>query len=130
MGFIFGDRAMFDSFRDYKYFTRTERDYSVPKLNVDAPAEDQKEVISIVVLVPDKLTLDFDNHEVMSVELTNDPGLPVLCKCRQLVGKVYGFHECQARPRPMDIIASRERRIAIAITSRWQILPSSSIVLP
>lgn len=94
MCFIFGDRAMFDSFRHDKYFPRAERDNSLSKLNLDAPAEDQKEVISILVLVPNKLTLDFDNHEVMSVELTNDPGLPVLCKRRQLVGKVYGFHEC------------------------------------
>jgi hypothetical protein len=62
VGFILGHRAMFNSLGDYKYFARTQRDSSVSELNADAPAEDKKEIVSVVVLVPIEFALHFDDH--------------------------------------------------------------------
>jgi hypothetical protein len=78
MRFIFGDGTMFNALGNYKYFAGTQCDGSVSQLNVDASAEDQKEVVGFLVLMPNELTLHFDNHEVMSVELANDARLPML----------------------------------------------------
>ncbi len=86
MRFIFRDRAMFNPLGDHKNFTGTKHDHSVSKSNAHAPAEDKEKVVRILMLVPNKLALHFDYQQVMSIELADDAGLPVLCKRRQLVG--------------------------------------------
>jgi hypothetical protein len=91
--FILGHWTMFNAFGNDEYFTRTQRDGSVAQLNIDASAQDKKEIVGLVVLVPNELALHFDHHEVMSVELADDARLPIIRKCRQLVGQVYGFHD-------------------------------------
>jgi hypothetical protein len=40
--------------------------------------EDEKEVVRVLVRVPDKLTLDLDDHEVVPVELANGSWVPML----------------------------------------------------
>ena len=36
------------------------------------------EVVGVFVLVPNELAFDFDNHEIVTVELAHRPWLPVL----------------------------------------------------
>ena len=93
MCFMFSDGAMFDALGHYKYFARTQRDHSFSQLNADASAQYKKKVVGVIVLVPDKFTLHFDDHEVMPIELSDDAGLPIVCKRGQLFSQVYGVHK-------------------------------------
>lgn len=93
MSFFFCDGTVFDAFGHHENFARAQRDHSISQLNADASAQHEKEIVSVVMLVPDKLPLHFDDHEVMPVELPNDAGLPIICERGQLVGQVYGFHK-------------------------------------
>jgi hypothetical protein len=77
VGFVFCDWAMFHTLGDHKHFARTKPHGAVSELNDYAPAQDKKKIVRIVVLVPNKLALYFDHHQVMSVELTDHAGLPV-----------------------------------------------------
>jgi Protein of unknown function (DUF1326) len=56
----------------------TERDVSVMHANSDTALEDEEEVVRIVVLMPDKLALHLGHHHIVTVELPDDAGLPVL----------------------------------------------------
>jgi hypothetical protein len=68
--------------------------------NRDSPAQHQKEIIGVVVFVPDELALDLDDHEVVTIELTDRARLPELREGRQLLGEVDRFHRRQSlRPR-------------------------------
>jgi len=46
-------------------------------LDVDAPLDNQEEIIGIVVFVPNELALHLDDHQVVAVELPHHTGLPV-----------------------------------------------------
>jgi hypothetical protein len=93
MSFFICDGTMLDAFGHYKYFSRAQRDGSVSQLNGDAAAQHKKKIVRVIMLVPDKFALHFDDHEVMAVELPHDAGSPIICKRGQLVGQVYGFHK-------------------------------------
>ena len=54
--------------------------------------KDEEEVIGIIMFVPDEFPLHFYYHKVVIVELTNGSRLPVLSKCRELLGEVDGIH--------------------------------------
>jgi len=64
VGFVFCDWAMFHTLRDHKHFARTKPHGAVSKLNDYPPAQDEKKIVRIVVLVPNKLALYFDHHQV------------------------------------------------------------------
>ena len=93
MGLLGGDGSVLDTFGNDEYLARPDRNICVSKLNVDPAAENEKEVIRVVVLVPYELALHLDHHEVVSVELTDDAGLPVVRKGPELMRQVNGFHE-------------------------------------
>ena len=77
MGLVFGDRSVLNALGHHKYFARTKPNSAVSQLNGDMPNENQKEVVGIVVLVPNEFTLDFHDHEVVAVEAADDTRLPV-----------------------------------------------------
>ena len=93
MSLLFCDGTVFDAFGHHKNFTRAERDHSISQLNADASAQHEKKIVGVVMLVPDKLALHFDDHEVVAVELANNAGLKMIRKGGQLVGQVYSFHK-------------------------------------
>jgi hypothetical protein len=78
MRFILGYWTMFNAFGHDEYFTGTERDDSIPQLNVDASAQDKEEIVGLIVLVPNELALHFDYHQIMPVELADDSRLPII----------------------------------------------------
>jgi hypothetical protein len=91
--FLFGHRAMLDSLGDHEYFARPEGDHFLSKLNADAAAENKKEIVGVVMLVPDKFAFHLDYHQVMSVESTDDARLPVLRKGREFLSEIDRFHD-------------------------------------
>src|SRR3982751_30228 len=55
---LVGNGSMFDTFRDDEHLTRTERHIAIAQLDDEAAFEDEKEIVRVVVLVPNELTLD------------------------------------------------------------------------
>jgi hypothetical protein len=62
-------------------------------VNVQTAFENQKEVIRVVVRMSDKLAFGLDDHEVIAVELSDHPRLPVFRECRQLGCEICGLHK-------------------------------------
>jgi len=77
MSFLCCDRAMFDALRHNEHFSRASPDNPIAKLNFDLTRQDEKEIVRVIVFMPNKLPLHFDHHQVMPVELTHYAGLPV-----------------------------------------------------
>jgi hypothetical protein len=77
MGLVLSDRTVLNALGHYKYFAWTEPNSTVSQLNSDMSNENQKEIVSIVMLVPNKLTLDLDDHEVVTFEAADDVRLPI-----------------------------------------------------
>ncbi len=86
MGLIFGDGAVLDAFWDDEYFTWAEVDRTISQLNADASAENEEKIIRVVVLVPYEFAFEFDDHQVVTVELPDDAGLPVIGESREFLG--------------------------------------------
>jgi len=74
---LYGNGTMFDTLRNDEHFAGAECDDPVAQLNVHTTFENQKEVIRVVVLMPNKLAFNLDHHQVIAVELTDYTGLPV-----------------------------------------------------
>ncbi len=78
MGLVFSDRSVLDAIGHHKRFTWTKPNGAVSQLNSDMPSENQKEIVGIVVLVPNEFPLDLHDHEVVTVEATNNSRLPIV----------------------------------------------------
>ena len=70
--------TVLDTLGDDKQLAWTKRHVVLAHSDGNLPLEHEKEVIGLVVRVPDELALDLDHHQVMSVKLTDRSGLPVL----------------------------------------------------
>jgi hypothetical protein len=81
--FAFRHGPVLDAFGNHEDLAGTKRYGSVAHLNRDAAAQDEEEVVRIVVFVPHEFTLDFRDHDVVAVELADDARLPMLGKLRQ-----------------------------------------------
>ncbi len=77
MGLVFSDRSVLYALGHYKYFAWTKPNSAVSQLNSDMPNENQKEIVGIVVLVPNEFALDLHDHEVVAVEATDNSRLPI-----------------------------------------------------
>jgi len=78
MGLILGNGAVLNAFWDDKHFTWAKRNGPFSQLNANAPTENQEKIVRIVVLVPHEFALDFDDHQIVTVELSDYARLPVL----------------------------------------------------
>jgi hypothetical protein len=99
--FLFRDWAVFNTLRNNEYFAWTKADIAISHLYCDAPLEYQKKVVRFIVLVPDEWTFDFDDHEIVAVELADRSRLEVLGKQGELLGEIDSIHG-------WDVFALRE----------------------
>jgi hypothetical protein len=96
MGLVLSDRPVLNALRHHEYFAWTKPYSAVSQLNSDMSNENQKEVVGIVVLVPNEFALDLHDHEVVTVEATDDARLPIFRECREFIREIYcahGFHD-------------------------------------
>jgi hypothetical protein len=113
MGLLGRHRSVLDALGNDEDFARPELNDSVSKLDIDSAAQNQKEVIRVLVLVlvPHELALDFCDHEIVSIEIADDARLPVVFEFAELVGQVYGLYLYRASLR---CVGSARERIMIA----------------
>ena len=71
MRLFFSDGAMLDTLWNDEHLARTEGDVAVAHADGDAALEHKEEVVGVVVSVPNELTLDLDDHEVVTIELAD-----------------------------------------------------------
>jgi hypothetical protein len=90
-----GDGAVLYPFRDDEQFTWTKRNITLAHANVDTTLENKEEVIRVVVRVPDELTFDLDDHQIVAIELADDTGLPVTFEGSELFREIDGGHGVQ-----------------------------------
>jgi hypothetical protein len=64
---------------------RPKGDRSISKLNVEHALQDEKEVIGVVVFVPNKFAFHFHDHDIAIIELGDRTRRKVLGKRRQLL---------------------------------------------
>lgn len=83
---------MLYAFGHYEYFAWPEPNSAVPQLNSNMPGENQKEIVGIVVFVPNEFALDLYNHEVMPVEAADDARLPIFRKCGEFIREIDCVH--------------------------------------
>lgn len=80
VSFFFGYGTVLNTLGNDKQLTRPERDITFVHADGDASTEHEEEVVGVVVCVPNKLALDFDNHEIVTIELADNAWLPVTCE--------------------------------------------------
>ena len=89
MGFFLRHRLVIDATRNDEELALFECDHSVPQMNAQLAREDEKELVLTLVVMPDKLTFEFRELDVLAIELTYDAGTPGLGELPKLVGKVH-----------------------------------------
>jgi hypothetical protein len=77
MGLVLSDRPVLNALGHYKNFARTKPNSAVSQLNRDVPNENQEKIVRIVMFVPNEFPLDLHDHEVVTVEATDDSRLPI-----------------------------------------------------
>jgi hypothetical protein len=93
------DGAVLYSARDDVEIARAKIDVVVSELNREIAAEDEEEVIGIGMGVPDELAFDLDQHDIVTVELLDDPGRPEIGEGLELLLEVDDWHDSLGRVR-------------------------------
>jgi len=95
MRLFLGDVAVLYPLGDDEQLTRTEGDIALAHTDGDATFENEEEVIRVVVRVPDELAFGLDDHEIVTIELADDTGLPVVFEGSELFREIDGRHGVQ-----------------------------------
>jgi hypothetical protein len=75
--FVLGEWLVLYSPGDDKHLSRLEIDPAVPKVNAHLPLDDDKRLVRIIVTVPDEITLELDQLEMVIVHLGDDLWRPM-----------------------------------------------------
>src|SRR5688572_24264879 len=92
MHFLLRHRPVLDTARDDEQLARTERHALVTQVDPEPPLEHQEEVVRLVVFVPDELTLQLHDHDVVAIVEGDGAWLIELRERRQLVGELDRLH--------------------------------------
>lgn len=96
MDLPFGDRPVLHSLGHNEELTWSQPHRTVPKLEPQGTFQYEKELVFVLVPVPDELTLRFCQFDLLTVELPCYARVPVILDSRELLGEVDGFflHAC------------------------------------
>jgi hypothetical protein len=90
--FIVGDGEMFDAARDNDELALTHERFVVTEFHAQRAFDDEKELVFMFVVVPDKFTLQLDCLDMTVIHLADNSGIPVIEEEAELFAEVYGFH--------------------------------------
>ncbi len=88
---------MLYSFGHNKEFSFVEGHITISQTNRDPAFEDEEKVVGFVMLMPNKLALEFNHHEIVTVELTDGSRLPALSEGTELLREIDCGHFTVAR---------------------------------
>ena len=92
MSLVGCDRTVLDAARDDEKFTFFQPDLPVAEIHPNPPFRDQKKLILVLMMMPDELALEFDQLDVLPIELAGDPWVPVVVDLAELFLDVYFLH--------------------------------------
>jgi hypothetical protein len=92
MGFIVGDGEMFNAARDDDEFALTHERFVAAEFHAQRAFDDEKELVFMFVVVPDKFTLQLHRLDVAFIHLADNPGVPVIGEETEFFAEIYGFH--------------------------------------
>lgn len=92
MRLLLCNRTVLHALRNNEQLARLQGHAAISKTNRKPSFEDKEEVIGVIMFVPHEFSLDSGHHEVMAIELTDRSRLPVLSKCRELLGEIDSIH--------------------------------------
>src|SRR4051794_30792984 len=81
-------RAVLDAARDDEELAGLEHDVAVAELDHQAAGDDEEELVGLVVLVPDELTLRLDHDQLVVVHVADDGGLVFAPEQGELLGEI------------------------------------------
>ncbi len=90
MGLGLGDRLMFYAPRHDEELAFVELDDPVTKMYRQVAVEDQEELVLSLVMVPDELTFELGELDVLAIELADDTGAPMFSELLEFLGEVNG----------------------------------------
>ena len=96
MDLFLGHRPVLHSFGYHEHLARPQIDLAISQFNRQMALKHEKEVVRIVMLVPNELSLGLDDHDIVSVELRHGSRLPVLRERCQLRFQVDLAHFVKA----------------------------------
>lgn len=93
MNLLFGNRPVLDTSRHNEEVTGAESNApNIPQFDRQPTTEHDEQVIRVLVLMPDKLTLRLHYHDVVAVELSDGSRLPVFGECGEHFREIYRLH--------------------------------------
>lgn len=84
--------------RDDDTLARTKLDGVVTKLDAEATADAEEELVFAIVPVPDEGPAEFHEFDLLPVQLAHHLGTPVLGDERQLLREIDLLHEIASAP--------------------------------
>ena len=92
MNLIGRDGPVLDAARDDQKLPFFQPERMVPKIHSESPLDDQEQLILVLMMMPDKLSLEFDQLDVLAVQIANDPRIPVVVEQAEFFLDVYFLH--------------------------------------
>lgn len=83
---------MLDTSRDNDELAVSQRHRVIAELDAESAAHDKEELVGIIMMVPDELSLELRELHFLAVQLTDDFRPPVLIDLRQLLGDIHLLH--------------------------------------
>ena len=90
MYLIMRHRSVFDPLPHNVHFAGAQPDRLIMQLDVKGPLEHKEQSSVSSWLMPDERTAEFDDHDVVPIELADGSRRPVVAEARELVLQVDG----------------------------------------
>ena len=84
----FRKRLVLDALRDDKHLAGSDVNTAVAEVDSQPPLDDNESLVSVPVIVPEEIALQFDDLELIVVHFRDDLRLPLLAEQRELLLKV------------------------------------------
>jgi hypothetical protein len=94
VNFFVGDGAMFDAARDNDEFTFAHRGFAIAEFHAQSAFDDQKELVFVVVMMPDKLAFEFNGFDVAVVDFADDARIAIVGEKAEFILEIDGVHGC------------------------------------
>ena len=88
---------MFDAARDDQEFAFVDYCRAITELHAQSAFGHQEQLVFVFVMVPDELALQFYGFDEAIVDFTDDAGMAIIGKQRELFAKVDGVHQETSR---------------------------------
>ena len=94
-------RTVFGAPRDDEKLALCEPDVAIPELHAELAADDQEQLILVVVLVPHVLSPELDQLDVLAIRFVDHLRTPVVGEQGQILPRVHLLHVAPvSRPDP------------------------------